>query len=117
MDFFFIGDPELVTAFRFIGIEGTAVRDSAEAAEVFRRITESWNETAGAVLPQSPGGAGGCRVLIMTEETADWLGDILIKWQLSDNYPLVVEIPGIMGRVPGRKTLVDSIRAAIGVHV
>ncbi|MDR1586334.1 MAG: ATPase V [Treponema sp.] len=115
MDFFFIGDPELVTAFRFIGIEGTTVRDSAEAAEVFRRITEGWNETAGAVLPGTQG--EGCRVLILTEETADWLGDILIKWQLSDNYPLVVEIPGIMGRVPGRKTLVDSIREAIGIHV
>jgi V/A-type H+-transporting ATPase subunit F len=115
VDFFFIGDPELVTAFRFIGVEGTAVRDPAEAAEVFRGITEGWNETAGAVLPRPPG--GGCRVLIITEETADWLGDLLIQWQLSGNYPLVVEIPGIMGRVPGRKTLVDSIREAIGVHV
>jgi V/A-type H+-transporting ATPase subunit F len=116
MEFFFIGDPELVTAFRFIGIEGTTVRDSAEATAVFRRITEGWNETAGAALPQTPDEAGS-RVLIMTEETADWLGDVLIEWQLSGSYPLVVEIPGIMGRVPGRKTLVDSIREAIGVHV
>jgi V/A-type H+-transporting ATPase subunit F len=115
MDFFFIGDPELVTAFRFIGIEGSSVRDPAEAEEVFRRITEGWNETAGAVLPRMPD--GDCRVLIMTEETADWLGDVLIKWQLSGSYPLVVEIPGIMGRLPGRKTLVDSIREAIGIHV
>jgi V/A-type H+-transporting ATPase subunit F len=115
MDFFFIGDAELVTAFRFIGIEGTAVRDSGEACAVFRRITEGWNEAAGAVLP----GSGGetCQVLILTEETADWLGELLVNWQLSGNYPLVVEIPGIMGRLPGRKTLVDSIREAIGIHV
>jgi V/A-type H+-transporting ATPase subunit F len=53
----------------------------------------------------------------MTEEVADWLGDMLVKWQLSDRYPLVVEIPGILGRNPGRKTLVDSIREAIGIHV
>ncbi|MDR1319035.1 MAG: V-type ATP synthase subunit F [Treponema sp.] len=117
MDFFFIGDSELVTAFRFIGIEGVSVKDSAEAVEVFRGITEGWNETAGALLPRDLGGAGDCRVLIMTEETADWLGDVLIQWQLSANYPLVVEIPGIMGSLPGRKTLVDSIREAIGVHV
>jgi V/A-type H+-transporting ATPase subunit F len=62
-------------------------------------------------------GAGGCQVLIMTEEVADWLGEYLVNWQLSDNYPLVVEVPGIMGRLSGRKTLVDSIREAIGVHV
>jgi V/A-type H+-transporting ATPase subunit F len=53
----------------------------------------------------------------MTEEVADWLGDLLIAWQLSGRYPLVVEIPGTMGRLPGRKTLVDSIREAVGIHV
>jgi V/A-type H+-transporting ATPase subunit F len=112
VEYHFLGDPELVTAFRFIGIEGTAVADAGGAAAVFRRITEGWDETAGAVLPR-----GGCRVLIMTEEVADWLGDLLIDWQLSGRYPLVVEIPGTLGRLPGRKTLVDSIREAVGIHV
>jgi V/A-type H+-transporting ATPase subunit F len=114
VDFFFIGDPELVTAFRFAGVEGTTAADAEEAAAVFRRVTEGYDATAGTVLP---GGAEGCRVLILTEEVADWLGDLLIRWQLSDRYPLVVEIPGALGRLPGRKTLVDSIREAIGVHV
>jgi V/A-type H+-transporting ATPase subunit F len=117
VDYFFIGDPELVTAFRFIGIEGTAVRDADEAARVFRKITEGWDETAGAVLPRALPESESCRVLIITEDTADWLGELLIRWQLSDQYPLVVEIPGIMGRLKGRKTLVDSIREAIGIHV
>jgi V/A-type H+-transporting ATPase subunit F len=113
VDFFFIGDAELVTAFRFVGVNGEAVFNAEEARAVFRRITQGWDETAGAVLP----GAEGCRVLIMTEETADWLGDTLTQWQLSDRYPLVVEVPGTMGRLPGRKTLVDSIREAIGIHI
>ena len=117
MDYFFIGDPELVTAFRFIGIEGTAVRDAAEAASVFRRITEGWIEEAGITLPGSLPDAENCRVLILTEEVADWLGGLLIKWQISGNYPLIVEIPGITGRLPGRKTLVESIREAIGINV
>jgi V/A-type H+-transporting ATPase subunit F len=117
MDYFFIGDPELVTAFRFIGIQGAAVRDGPEAAAVFRRITEGWVETAGVALPDSLPGAGNCRVLLMTEEVADWLDDLLVKWQVAGRYPLIVEIPGLMGRLPGRKTLVDSIREAIGVHV
>ena len=117
MDYFFIGDPELVTAFRFIGIEGIAVRDTAQAVSVFRRITEGWIDEAGTVLPGSPAGAEGCRVLILTEEVADWLDELLIKWQVSGHYPLIVEIPGIQGRHPGRKTLVDAIREAIGIHV
>ena len=117
MDYFFIGDPELVTAFRFIGIEGHAARDPTEAAIVFRRITEGWVEDAGVVLPDALKGAEGCRVLILTEETAGWIDELLVNWQLSGRYPLIVEIPGIMGRMPGKKTLVDSIREAIGIHV
>ncbi|GHV90005.1 hypothetical protein AGMMS50268_05080 [Spirochaetia bacterium] len=117
MDYFFIGDPELLTAFRFVGIGGMPVGDAGEARAAFLRITSGWDETAGVVLPGTIAAAEGCRVLIITEEVADWLGDLLIKWQLADQYPLIVEIPGVMGRLEGRKTLVDSIREAIGIHV
>ena len=113
MDYFFIGDSELVTAFRFVGIEGQAVSGTEEALAAFGKITRGWDKTAGAVLP----GAEGCRVLIITEETALWLGDTLTAWQLGGSYPLVVEIPGTLGHLPGHKTLVDAIREAIGVHV
>jgi len=117
VDFYFLGDDELVTAFRFIGINGLAVRDSNEAVAAFRKITEGFNEAAGIVLPDSLPDANNCRVLLLTEETADWLGNYIIDWQISGRYPLIVEIPGINGRLPGRKTLVDSIREAIGIHV
>ncbi|MCL2834621.1 MAG: V-type ATP synthase subunit F [Treponema sp.] len=113
MDYYFIGDPELVIAFRFVGISGTAVSNADDARSAFRRMTEGWDETAGMALPSSE----KCQVLILTEEVADWAGDYVINWQLGDKYPLIVEIPGMMGRLPGRKTLVDSIREAIGIHV
>jgi V/A-type H+-transporting ATPase subunit F len=112
LDYFFIGESELVTAFRFVGIQGAAVSNADEARSAFRRMTEGWDETAGAVMP----GIEKCRILILTEEVADWLDDLVINWQLSDEYPLIVELPGLEGRLPGRKTLVDSIREAIGVH-
>jgi len=89
------------------------VTNPEEAHEVFRRITEGWNETAGVVLPDIE----ECRILIITEEVADWLGNTLIQWQLADRYPLIVEVPGMMGKLPGRKTLVESIREAIGIHI
>jgi len=113
MDYFFIGEAELVTAFRFVGISGISVQNQTEANDAFRRITESYDETAGTVLP----GTELCRVLILTEEVADWLGDTLVQWQLRDRYPLIVEVPGLMGRHEGRKTLAESIREAIGVRV
>jgi V/A-type H+-transporting ATPase subunit F len=112
-DYFFLGDPELVTAFGFVGIGGVPVHDAGDALDAFRRMTEGYDPVTGTVLP----GAETCRVLILTEEVAGWLGGALIQWQLSDQYPLIVEVPGLLGRHPGRKTLVDSIREAIGVHV
>ena len=113
MDYFFIGDSELVTAFRFVGIQGQAVSGAEEALAAFKKCTRSWDKTAGTILP----GAESCRVLIITEETSLWLGETLTDWQLSGSYPLVVEIPGTMGHMPGRKTLVESIREAIGIHI
>jgi len=113
MDYFFMGEAELVTAFRFVGINGVSVCDADDAKDAFHQITEGYDGTIGTVLP----GAESCRVLILTEEVAEWLGDSLTQWQLSDRYPLVVEVPGLMGRLPGRKTLVDSIREAIGVRI
>jgi len=112
-----LGDEELVTAFRLIGINGVSVKDADEAAAVFRRITEGADDVSDPELLASVPGANNCQILIMTEETSDWLGDLMINWQLSGNYPLLVEIPGIAGRLPGRKTLVDAIREAIGLHV
>jgi V/A-type H+-transporting ATPase subunit F len=106
VDYYFLGDEELVTAFRFIGIEGMAVKDQQEAVDVFTRITEGKGENTDS-----------CRVLIMTEETAAWLGENMINWQLSGRYPLLVEIPGISGKHLARKTLVEQIREAIGIHV
>jgi V/A-type H+-transporting ATPase subunit F len=103
LEYFFLGDEELVIGFSFIGIHGIAVKDADEAVMVFKQITE--------------GEVENCQVLIMTEETADWLGEHLVNWQLQGRYPLIVEIPGLSGRFEGRKTLVDSIREAIGLHV
>jgi len=118
VELYFLGDEELVTAFRFIGIEGLAVRDADEAIAVFRKITEKIEDIDLSGLSNKiPSEQDNCQILIMTEETADWLGDYMINWQLSGNFPLVVEIPGLAGRLAGRKTLVEAIREAIGIHV
>jgi len=105
-DYFFIGDEELVTAFQFIGVSGIAVNGADEAVAAFKDVIEGNNENN-----------SGCKILLMTEDTADALGDLAVEWQLSGLYPLLVEIPGLSGRREDRKTLVDAIRQAIGIHV
>lgn len=116
MDYFFIGEAELATAFRFIGIDGVAVSDSRECREAFRRATFGGVNASGTVLPDEDLGSG-VRVLIMTEEAADSLGTELAEWQMTGRFPLIVELPGLQGRLKGRKTLVDDIRDAIGIRV
>jgi V/A-type H+-transporting ATPase subunit F len=120
MDYFFIGESELLTAFRFAGVGGEAVASQEEARTAFRTLTGG---TKTGVAPGAVPGAGqrarapAAKILILTEQAVDWLGEELTEWQLSGQYPLVVELPGLAGRISGRKTLVASIREAIGIHV
>jgi V/A-type H+-transporting ATPase subunit F len=101
MDYFFLGSGELLTAFRFVGVDGAAVESREEAQAVFRRVT----------------GAGEARILIVEESTAAVLEEEMVAWQLTGRYPLAVEIPGLAGHLEGRRTLVDAIREAIGIRV
>jgi V/A-type H+-transporting ATPase subunit F len=101
MDYFFLGSGELLAAFRFVGVDGAAVGSREEARVVFRKVT----------------GAGEARILIVEESTAETLEEEMVAWQLTGQYPLVVEIPGLAGHLKGRRTLVDAIREAIGIHV
>ncbi|MDR1212015.1 MAG: ATPase V [Spirochaetaceae bacterium] len=112
MEYYFIGDPEILTGFRFAGVDGGAASGPDTALALFRKITSGRDPVTDAVLP-----TGACKVLILTEEAAMWLGDELTAWQLSGRYPLVVEVPGTLGRIEGRGTLVDSIQKAIGIRV
>ena len=39
------------------------------------------------------------------------------EWQMQGKFPLIVEIPGLQGKISGKKSLTDSIREAVGIHV
>jgi vacuolar-type H+-ATPase subunit F/Vma7 len=99
--FFVIGDEEIVTGFRFVGVDGRVAYSRAEALEAFERAI-----TGGSVM-----------VLIITEQISALIADEVMNWQFNGSYPLVVEIPGIEGHLENRRSLIDSIREAVGVHV
>lgn len=113
MKYWIIGERELVLGFSLVGVPGTVVRNRDEAVEAFSRVTGRGSILAGGapVTTERP------RVLIMTEEASAMLEEEVREWQMSAEYPLIVEIPGLHGHLPGRKTLTDSIREAIGIRV
>ena len=101
MAFQVIGEEEIVVGFRFVGIRGRAVHSREEALEAFRHAT-----TAPEV-----------QVLIITESSAALIEDEVMQWQLEGSYPLIVEIPGLDGPMEGKKSLLESVREAIGISV
>jgi len=121
-DIFVIAEEELVIAFRLAGVDGEAVSNRDEALAAFRRATKTGAAASGIVLDTDTGGAsgtdsGGVRVLALGEDVADMLGDELLGWQLSGEYPLVVEIPPLAGSRPGRATMTDAVRRAVGISI
>jgi vacuolar-type H+-ATPase subunit F/Vma7 len=99
--FHVIGGEEVVTGFRFVGVEGSVAGTRDEASVAFDRITSRKDIT----------------VLILTEQVSALIPEKVTDWQFKGHYPLIVEIPGIEGHMRDRKSLVDSIRQAVGVHV
>jgi vacuolar-type H+-ATPase subunit F/Vma7 len=103
MTFFVLGDEDVNLGFQFVGIQGK-ITDGAEDAKIeFDKITR--------------GDYGEVGVLLITERVSIFLTDTIMKWQLSGRYPLIVEIPGLDGHLEGKKSMLDSIRRAIGLAV
>ena len=101
MSFHVIGEEEIVIGFRFVGVPGTVVYTKDEAQSAFQEILRS----------------SGVRVLILTEQVSSMLEDEVTQWQFNGSYPLIVEVPGLEGHLENRKSLLDSIREAVGLHV
>lgn len=109
MEYFVIGERELILGFMLAGVKGKAVSNRQEALDAFNKATGQ-NSSVGSVgdIP---------KVLILTEDIADMLSKEIQSWQLHGKAPLIVEIPGLQGHIQGRKTLTDSIREAVGIQV
>ena len=101
MEYFVIGDEEIVIGFGFVGVKGVVVNNREEALIEFEKAVNS-----GTIL-----------IVIITEGVSMLIDDKVSDWQLKGSYPLVVEIPGIEGHIEGRKTMLDSIKEAIGISV
>jgi len=111
LEYFVIGERELVLGFMLAGVEGQAVNNRQEALEAFNKVTGQSISKDISVNQSKP------KVLILTEDVYDMLSEEVMAYQLKCTYPLIVEVPGLGGHIKGRKTLTDNIREAIGIQV
>ena len=57
------------------------------------------------------------RIPILSEQAASLLEQEVVACQMRVTRPLIVEVPGLQGRLEGKKSLTDLIREAIGMHI
>ena len=110
MQYYIIGQREIVLAFRMTGIEGTVADTREQVLEAFNKVTGKGG-VANVPTDEIP------RALILTEEAASLIEDEEIQWQKTGKFPLIVEVPGLNGHMKGKKSLSDAIREAVGVNV
>ena len=103
MIFFVLGDEDVILGFQFVGIHGKIIDTNDDALQEFKNVTT--------------GVYGEIGVLIITEKVGSMIEEELMDWQLSGNYPLIVELPDLEGHMEGKKTMLESIREAVGLHV
>lgn len=101
MRFFCIADEDTARGFRLAGVE-TKIAATAEQA---RTILNN-------VVAQHDYG-----IIIITENVASWIRQHVEAIRLTRDRPLIVEIPGPEGPLPGRKSLREFVQEAVGVSV
>lgn len=110
MNYYTIGEREIVLAFKMTGVDGTVAQTRQEVLEAFNRITGRGSEIK---LPVE----NVPKILILTERAASLIEAEEIEWQKTGKYPLIVEVPGLSGGVSGKKSLTDAIREAVGIQI
>ncbi len=110
MEYFVIGERELILGFKLVGVDGSIALNRDEALLAFNRVTGKGGAEAVPVAERP-------KILILTETVSAMIEDEVFAWQKTSQYPLIVEIPGIHGHLEGKKSLTDAIREAVGISV
>ena len=113
MEYYVIGERELVLGFMLSGVKGQAVSNRQEALDAFNRVTKHGIEDSSARKASQSIPA----VLILTEDVSDMISKEVLDWQMTGKPPLIVEVPGLHGHIEGRRTLTDAIREAVGIQI
>ncbi|MFO7907088.1 MAG: V-type ATP synthase subunit F [Pirellulaceae bacterium] len=101
MKFYCIGDEDTVRGFRLAGIDGQVVLTDQEAEEALRSVA----------------GRADVGVVIINDVIAAGIREEVDAFRLDREQPLLVEIPGPRGPLPGRKTLRQLVHEAVGIRI
>ena len=110
---FVLAEEEILIGFAMIGIKGKAVADHDDALATFQGIVNDRR----CVLEKETVDLSDCKMLILSEDVSDMIGEELLEWQLSGDFPLIVEIPPLAGSSAQHTRLVDAVRKAIGIKI
>jgi V/A-type H+-transporting ATPase subunit F len=99
--FFCVADEDTVRGFRLAGVEGEAVATAAEADQAIRRAA----------------GRPDLGILILTDAVAADVRELVDDVRMNRDRPLIVEVPGPQGPMPGRKTLRQLVQEAVGIRI
>lgn len=101
MKFFCIGDEDTVRGFRLAGVEGQVVETRQDAAAALQQA---------AARP-------AIGILIITQDVAADIRHEVDRLRMEAATPIIVEVPGPDGPLPGRKTLREFVQEAVGIRV
>ena len=101
MKYYCIADEDTVRGFRLAGVAGQAVASAPEAAQAIE---------SAAAQPD-------CAVIILTETVADSIRPQVERIRFEWQRPLLIEIPGPDGPLPGRKRLRQLAQEAVGINM
>jgi V/A-type H+-transporting ATPase subunit F len=101
VNFYCIADEHTVRGFRLAGVAGQVVNTAPEAARA-----------VSAAAAQRD-----CAIIILTEAVAESIRAQVEQMRFESPQPLIVEIPGPAGSLPGRKSLRQLAQEAVGIHI
>ena len=101
MKFYCIGDEDTVRGFRLAGIDGQVVSSGPEAEAALQKATERRD----------------IGVVMITDAVASDIREQVDTVRLECEQPLLVEIPGPLGPIAGRKTLRQLVQEAVGIRI
>ena len=101
MKYFVIGDEEAILGFGLVGIQGRKAENPQEAEAAFKIALEDRN----------------IGIIIIEDKIADMIRPVVDKYIFTEQFPLIVEVPGRTGKDPDRPSIRAMVNEAIGIKL
>jgi V/A-type H+-transporting ATPase subunit F len=101
MEYFVIGDDDVVLGFDLVGVRGSVVATPEEAGAALNEALE--NKEIGIIL--------------ITERAAELIRPLVDRYILEKEFPLLLEIPDRHGPIEGKPNLREMMNQSMGVSL